>query len=90
MSIQQLADELASLKDELGSVARDHVSAAAASSREKIDGATKFFDDTLRGIERLLAREEEHLESAISSHPLASVTAAFVAGLAIGLILRRR
>jgi ElaB/YqjD/DUF883 family membrane-anchored ribosome-binding protein len=90
MSIQQLADELAGLKDELGSVARDYVAATATGSHEKIAGATKFLDEALQDIEQFVASEEEHLENAISSHPLASVAAAFVAGLAIGLILRRR
>ena len=90
MSIQQLADELSGLKDELGPIVRDHVSAAAASSREKLDGATKIIGEALQDIEQLCAREEEQLEAAISSRPLASVAAAFVVGLAVGLILRGR
>lgn len=90
MSIQRLADELAGLREELGALARDQISVAASASREKIDGATKALGETLQDIEEVLAREEEGLEEAISSHPLAWVAAAFVAGLAVGLILRRR
>ena len=90
MSMQQLADELASLSEELSAVARDHVSSAASASREKIDGVTKLFGDALHDIEQLVASEEENFESVISSHPLVSVSLAFVTGLAIGLILRRR
>ena len=88
--MERLADELATLKDELGSVARDQLSAAASASREKLDGAAKFLTEALHDIEQLASREEENLESAISARPLASVAAAFVAGLAIGLVLGRR
>jgi ElaB/YqjD/DUF883 family membrane-anchored ribosome-binding protein len=90
MSMERLASELASLRDELGSPAQDHVSAAMSASREKIDAAAEFLGEALHDIEQLVAREEENVESAIAARPLASVAVAFVAGLAIGLILRRR
>ena len=89
MSIQGMADELASLRDELGSLAAEHASAAMSTSRDKIEGAAQHIGETLQELEQLFAREEENLENIISSRPLASVAAAFVAGVAIGLMLRR-
>lgn len=90
MSMQRLAEELSNLRDELGSLAGEQVATAASASREKIDGAAKVLAEALQDIEQFIAREEENLENVISSRPLTSIAAAFVAGLAIGLIVRGR
>ena len=90
MSVQRLADELASLRDELASLAGESATAAVSASREKIDGAAKLLGEVMEDIEQIAVREEENVEKFIASRPLASVAAAFLAGLAVGFILRRR
>jgi ElaB/YqjD/DUF883 family membrane-anchored ribosome-binding protein len=90
MSMHRLADELASLRDELASLAGERATAAVSASREKIDEAAKLLGEVMEDIEQIVVREEESVENFISSRPLASVAAAFLAGLAVGFILRRR
>jgi ElaB/YqjD/DUF883 family membrane-anchored ribosome-binding protein len=90
MSVQRLADELASLREELSSLAGEGVAAAASTSREKLDDASKLLGEVMENIEEIVVREEENVENFISSRPLASVAAAFLAGLAVGFVLRRR
>ena len=90
MTIQRLAEELASLKEELAAMAGDGAAAALSASREKIDGAARLLAEAMDEAERLVARDEESLENFIASRPMVSVAAAFVAGLAVGAMLRRR
>jgi ElaB/YqjD/DUF883 family membrane-anchored ribosome-binding protein len=90
MSTHRLANELASLKDELTALAAEPIAAAASASRDKMDGAAKLVGEALQDIEQFVAHEEERIGNLISERPLASVAAAFVAGLAVGLILGRR
>jgi ElaB/YqjD/DUF883 family membrane-anchored ribosome-binding protein len=90
MTMQRLAEELAGLKDELAALAGENATAALSASREKIDEAAKLLGGVMDDVEQLIMREEENVENFISSRPLTSVAAAFVAGLAIGLVLRGR
>ena len=90
MSMHRLADELASMRDELASLDGERATAAVSASREKIDEAAKLLGEVMEDIEQIVVREEESVENFISSRPLASVAAAFLAGLAVGFILRRR
>ena len=90
MSMQRLAAELASLKEELASLAGARAAAAVSASRKKIDETTKLLGSVMEDIEEIVAREEENVENFISSRPVTSVAAAFLAGLAVGLVLRRR
>jgi len=89
MSMQRLTEELASLKEEMAAMADERTSAAVSASREKIDEATKLLGGVIDEIEQFVAREEENIEGFIASRPLASVGAAFLAGMAIGFVLRR-
>ena len=90
MSMHRLADELAGLRQELASLAGEGAAAAVSASREKIDDAAKLLGEVAENIEEVFVREEGNVEDFISSRPLASVAAAFLAGLAVGFILRRR
>jgi ElaB/YqjD/DUF883 family membrane-anchored ribosome-binding protein len=90
MSMRRLAEELAGLKDELAALAGDNAAAALSASREKIDEAAKLLGGVMDDVEQLVAREGEDIENFISSRPLTSVAAAFLAGLAVGFVLRRR
>lgn len=90
MSMQRLADELASLKEELATLAGEGAAAAMSASRERIDDAARMLGEVMENIEEIVIREEENVENFVSSRPLASVAAAFLAGLAVGFILRRR
>jgi ElaB/YqjD/DUF883 family membrane-anchored ribosome-binding protein len=90
MTMQRLAEELAGLKDELAALAGDNAAAALSASREKIDEAAKLLGGVMDDVEQLVAREGEDIENFISSRPLTSVAAAFLAGLAVGFVLRRR
>lgn len=90
MSMHRLADELAGLREELTSLAGEGTAAAMSASREKIDDTAKLLGEVMANIEEIVVREEENVENFISSRPLASVGAAFLAGLAVGFILRRR
>jgi ElaB/YqjD/DUF883 family membrane-anchored ribosome-binding protein len=87
---QRLGEELDSLKDELSRLASENASAAVSASREKIDAAAKMLGDAMGDIEEFVGREEENIEKFISGRPLVSVAAAFLAGIAVGVILRRR
>jgi ElaB/YqjD/DUF883 family membrane-anchored ribosome-binding protein len=87
---KRLGDELDNLKDELSRLATDNTAAAVSASREKIGEAAKLLGGVVDDIEELVRREEENIEQIISSRPIVSVVAAFVAGIAIGFILRRR
>jgi ElaB/YqjD/DUF883 family membrane-anchored ribosome-binding protein len=90
MTIHRLAEDLASLKDELSALAGDNAAAALSASREKIDDAAKVLEGVMADIEQFVAREEETVGNFIATRPLVSVAAAFLAGLAVGMILRRR
>jgi ElaB/YqjD/DUF883 family membrane-anchored ribosome-binding protein len=87
---QRLGEELDNLKDELCRLATDNTAAAVSASREKIGEAAKLLGGVMDDIEELVRREEENVEHIISSRPIVSVAAAFVAGIAVGLILWRR
>lgn len=86
----RLGEELNSLKDELSKLAGENAAAAVSASREKIDEAAKLLGGVIGDIEHLVAHEEENIEDFISSRPIVSVAAAFIAGIAVGFILRRR
>lgn len=86
----QLGEELNGLKDELSRLVGENADAAVSASRERIEDAAKLLGGVMDDVERFVAREEENIESFISSRPVVSVAAAFVAGLAIGFMLRRR
>jgi ElaB/YqjD/DUF883 family membrane-anchored ribosome-binding protein len=86
----RLGEELDGLKDELSKLAGDNVAAAMSASREKIDEAAKLLGGVMDDLEQVVAREEENIEAFISSRPIVSVAAAFVAGIAVGFMLRRR
>jgi len=90
MSINRLAEELANLKSELATLAGENATSALSASREKIDEASKLLGGVMDDIEQLVAREQEDIENFIASRPLTSVAAAFLAGLAVGFVLRRR
>jgi hypothetical protein len=79
--IQRWAEELTSLKDEL---------VALAASREKADEAARLLGSVIADIEELVVREEENVENFIVNRPLAAMTGAFLVGLALGAVLRRR
>ena len=86
----QLGEELSILKDELSKLAGQNADAALSASREKIEEAAKLLGGVMDDVEQLVAREEEQIENFISSRPVVSVAAAFLAGIAVGFILRRR
>lgn len=86
----QLGEELSILKDELSKLAGENADAALSASREKIEEAAKLLGGVMDDVEQLVAREEEQIENFITSRPVVSVTAAFLAGIAVGFILRRR
>lgn len=86
----RLGEELEVLKDELSKLAGDKITAAMSASRERIDEAAKLLGGLLDDLEEVVAREEEDIEAFIRSRPIASVAVAFVAGIGIGLMLRRR
>lgn len=86
----QLGAELSSLKDELSKLAGEDADAALSASREKIDEAAKLLGGVMEDIEQLVGREEEQIENFISSRPVVSVAAAFLVGIALGVVLRRR
>ena len=86
----RLSEELANLKDELVSAAGETAAEALSASREKVDDAAKLLGGVIDDIEQLVAREEESFEKLVAERPLTSVAAAFLAGMAIGFILRRR
>lgn len=87
---RRLGEELDSLKDELSRLAGDRAAAAASASREKLDEAAKLLGGVMEDIEQFATREEESIERFIMSRPVASVAAAFLAGIAVGFILRGR
>lgn len=86
----QIGEELSSLKDQLSRLAGENADAALSASREKIDEAAKLLGGVMEDVEQFIGREEEQIESFISSRPLVSVAAAFLAGMALGFVLRRR
>jgi ElaB/YqjD/DUF883 family membrane-anchored ribosome-binding protein len=86
----RLGEELDSLRNELGRLVDESAAAAVSASRDKIDEAAKLLGGVMDEIEQLVAREEEHIETLISSRPVMSVAAAFLAGVALGYALRRR
>jgi ElaB/YqjD/DUF883 family membrane-anchored ribosome-binding protein len=86
----RLGEELDTLRNELSKVVDENASAAVSASREKIDEAAKLLGGVMDEIEQLVTREEEHIETLISSRPVVSVAAAFLAGVALGYVLRRR
>lgn len=90
MTIHRLAEELATLKEELAALAGENASAALSASREKIDDAAKLLGGVMDEIEHFAAREEENVETFVAARPLVSVAAAFLAGLAVGAMLGRR
>ena len=87
---QRLGEELHTLKDELSKLAGDNAAAAMSASREKIDETAKLLRGVMDDIEQLVAREEENVEEFIANRPIVSVAAAFLAGMALGFVLRRR
>jgi ElaB/YqjD/DUF883 family membrane-anchored ribosome-binding protein len=90
MLMQRWAEELSSLKDELTALAGQNATAALSATREKADEAAKLFGDIISDIEEIVAREEENIESFIAKRPLTSITGAFLAGVALGVLLRRK
>lgn len=90
MTIHRLTEELASLKEELSTLAGENAAAAWSASREKMEDAGKLLEGVMADIEQFVAREEETVENFVAARPLVSVAAAFLAGLAVGVILRRR
>ena len=86
----RLGEELAALKDELSKAVDDGAAEAAAISREKFEDLTRIVGGLLEEIEQAVSREEQHVEELISSRPILSVAAAFLAGLALGYVARRR
>lgn len=86
----QIGEELSSLKDELSKLVGENADAAVSASREKIDEAARLLGGLMEDVEQFVGREEEQIESFISSRPVVSVAAAFLAGMALGLVLRRR
>ena len=86
----RLGEELDTLRVDLTRLVDENAAAAMSASREKIDEAAKMLGGVMDEIEQLVAREEEHIEDLISSRPVMSVAAAFLAGVALGYVLRRR
>lgn len=86
----RLGEELDGLKDELSKLARDNAAAAMSASREKIDEAAKLLGGVVDDIEQAVAHEEENVEQFIAGHPVISVASAFLVGIAVGVVLRRR
>jgi ElaB/YqjD/DUF883 family membrane-anchored ribosome-binding protein len=85
-----LGEELDTLRSELGRLIDENAAAAVSASREKIDEAAKVLGGVMDEVVQLVAREEEHVETLISSRPVMSVAAAFLAGAALGYLMRRR
>jgi ElaB/YqjD/DUF883 family membrane-anchored ribosome-binding protein len=90
MLMQRCAEELASLKDELVALAGQNTAAAMAASREKADEAAKLLSGVVADIEEAIAREEENVENFIANRPFAAMASAFLVGVALGALLRRR
>jgi ElaB/YqjD/DUF883 family membrane-anchored ribosome-binding protein len=90
MTMQRLVKELGGLKEELATLAAENATAALSASREKIDEAGTLLGKVIGDVEQVIAREEENIESFVVSRPLVSVAAAFLAGLAVGVMLRRQ
>jgi ElaB/YqjD/DUF883 family membrane-anchored ribosome-binding protein len=86
----RLFEELDALKGELGRLVETNAAEAVSASREKLDEAAKVMRGLLEEIEQAVVREEQHLEDLVSSRPVISVAAAFLAGLALGYAVRRR
>jgi hypothetical protein len=86
----RLGEELAALKDELSKTVDEHATEAVAASREKLEELATTVGSLLEEIEQAVSREEQHVEELISSRPILSVAAAFLAGLALGYVARRR
>jgi ElaB/YqjD/DUF883 family membrane-anchored ribosome-binding protein len=85
----ELRDELQALKgdvtrllnttgEEIFDASRNHAEALA----DQIKAALNDLGDTL-------GEQEEHLESIVSEHPIASLASAFALGVVVGLMLRR-
>lgn len=87
---RHLGEELDSLRNELSALVGENASAAMSASREKIDEATKLLRGMMDEVEQMVAREEEQIETFISSRPVTSVATAFLAGVALGYVLGRR
>jgi ElaB/YqjD/DUF883 family membrane-anchored ribosome-binding protein len=87
---RQLGEELDRLRSELGRLIDTNAADAVSGSREKIDEAAKMIGGLVDEIEQVFAREEQQIEDFISSRPVMSVAAAFLAGLALGYVVRRR
>lgn len=86
----RLFEELDALKDELGRLVERNTADAVSASREKLDEAGKLIGGLLEEIEQVVVREEQNFEDLVSSRPVLSVAAAFLAGLALGYAVRRR
>jgi ElaB/YqjD/DUF883 family membrane-anchored ribosome-binding protein len=86
----RLGEELDTLRVDLTRLVDENAAAAMSASREKIDEAARMLGGVMDEIEQLVTREEEHIEDLISSRPVMSVAAAFLAGIALGYVLRRR
>ena len=87
---RQLGEELDHLRSELGRLIDTNAADAVSASREKIDEAAKVIGGLVDEIEQVFAREEQQIEDFIASRPVMSVAAAFLAGLALGYVVRRR
>ena len=88
--VNRMFEELDALKRELGRLVDKNAAEAASASREKLGEAGKLMGNLLEEIEQAVVREEQHFEDIISSRPVMSVAAAFLAGLALGYAVRRR
>jgi ElaB/YqjD/DUF883 family membrane-anchored ribosome-binding protein len=86
----RLGEELDTLRRELSRLVDENGAAAVSASRERIDEAAKLLDGLMDEVEQLVAREEERIETLISSRPIMSIAAAFLTGVALGYILGRR
>ena len=86
----RLGEELNSLKDELSKLIGEKADTTVSASRERLEDVAKVLGGVVDDIEQFVGHEEERIEGLISSRPVMSIVAAFAAGLAVGLILRRR
>ena len=86
----RLFEELDALRSELGGLVDRNTAEAVSASREKFDEAARVIGGLLEEIEQTVVREEQRLEDLVSSRPVISVAAAFLAGLALGYAVRRR
>jgi ElaB/YqjD/DUF883 family membrane-anchored ribosome-binding protein len=71
-------------------LAGQNTAAAMSASREKADEAARLLGSVISDIEELVVREEENVENFIASRPLTSIAGAFLAGVALGVLLRRK